>query len=92
MTTEIETVTVDFEEMRRDVDHYLRLRRTKRLVITRSGEEILVLGPWLPGEERTPAPEWFMNDLREPLIPIHPDEPNFYENLYAYLRERGFSI
>jgi hypothetical protein len=84
MTTEIETVTVTFEELRRNVDRYLRLRKTKRLVITRNGEEILVLGPWLPGEERTPAPEWFMTELYMP--PVHPDEPNFTEKLYAYLR------
>jgi hypothetical protein len=92
MTTEIETVTVDFEDLRRNVDHYFLLRKTKRVEIVRDGEQILVLGPWLPGEKRDPAPEGFMRDLREPLIPLHPDEPNFYENLYAYLRKRGFSI
>jgi hypothetical protein len=84
MTTEIETVT--FEEMRWDVDRYLRLRKTKRLVITRDDEEILVLGPWLPGEERSPAPDWFMGELRAPLIPIDPDGPNFEEKLFEYLR------
>ncbi|HEY2052526.1 MAG TPA: hypothetical protein VGH14_01175 [Solirubrobacterales bacterium] len=89
--TEIETVTVTFEEMRRDVDRYLRLRKTKRLVITRSDEEILVLGPWLPGEERTPAPEGFLSELHAPPYPFHPDEPNFADNLYAYLRENGSS-
>ena len=83
--TEIETVTVDFEEMRQDVDRYLRLRKTKRLVIVRDEEEVLVLGPWLPGEERTPAPEGFMSDLRAPLIPLDPDEANFIENLFDYL-------
>jgi hypothetical protein len=84
--TEIETVKVNFDEMRWDVDRYLRMRKTKRLVITRGDEEILVLGPWLPGEERTPAPEWFMSELHAPLIPIHPDEPNFEAKLFEYLR------
>jgi hypothetical protein len=55
--TEIETVTLD--EMRWDADHYLQLRKTKRLVVTHDEEVILVLGPWLPGEERSPAPDWF---------------------------------
>jgi hypothetical protein len=87
--TEIETVTVDFEAMRRDVDRYLGLRKTKRLVVERDGEEILVLGPWLPGEERTPAPEGFLEELYDP--PVHPDDPDFTEKLYAFLRENGSS-
>jgi hypothetical protein len=45
MTAEIETVTVTFDEMRWDADHYLRLRKTKRLVVTHDDEVILVLGP-----------------------------------------------
>jgi hypothetical protein len=92
MMTEIETVTVDFEDMRRDVDRYLGLRKTKRLVITRDEEEILVLGPWLAGEERSPAPDWFLTKLYGPPYPFHPDEPNFADNLYAYLRENESSI
>ena len=55
--TEIETVTVTFEQLQSDIEGYLQARKTKRLVITRGEEEILVLGPWLPGEERTPAPD-----------------------------------
>jgi hypothetical protein len=89
---EIETVTVSFEEMRKKTDHYLRIRKKKRLVMTRDGAEILVLGPWLPGEERNPAPEWFMNELHAPLIPIHPDDPNSGEKLYEYLRGDDPSI
>jgi hypothetical protein len=50
--TEIETVTVTFEELKANVDRYYRLKETKRLVVTRDGEEIAVLGPWLPGERR----------------------------------------
>jgi hypothetical protein len=92
MTTEIETVTVDFEELRHDLDRYLAVRKSRRLVITRDGAEILVLGPWLPGEKRDPAPDGFMDDLRAPLIPIHPDEPNWEEDLIAWLRARGLSI
>jgi hypothetical protein len=91
MTTEIETVTVDFEEMRRDVTGYMQMRKAKRLVITRDGEEILVLGPWLPGEERSPAPEGFMSDLHAPPYPFHPDEANFADNLYAWMRENESS-
>ena len=82
--TEVETVTVTFEELKANVDHYLQVRKTKRLVITHGGEEILVLGPWLPGEERTPAPKWFMSELYAP--PIYPDDPEFTEKLCAYLR------
>jgi len=84
MTTEIETVTVDFDQMRWDADRYLRLRKTKRLVITRGGEKILVLGPWLPGEKRTPAPEGFLDELRQPLM--DPDDPDLMREFLAYLR------
>jgi len=91
MTTEIETVTVTFDQMRWDANRYLRLRKTKRLEIIRDGEVILVLGPWLPGEERTPAPEGFMSELHAPPYPFHPDEANFAENLSAYLRENESS-
>jgi hypothetical protein len=84
MTTEIETVTVDFDQMRWDADRYLRLRKTKRLVITRGGEEILVLGPWLPGEKRTPAPEGFLDELHRPLM--DPDDPELMRQFLAYLR------
>jgi hypothetical protein len=88
-TTEIQTVTVTFEEMRWDAAHYLKLRKTKRLVVTHAGEETLVLGPWLPGEERAPAPEWFLRDLHEPPVPIHPEDANFTEKLYGLLRDAG---
>jgi hypothetical protein len=50
--TEIETVTVTYEELKANVEHYHRLKDTKRLVVVRDGEEISVLGPWLPGERR----------------------------------------
>lgn len=50
--TEIETVTVPYEELKANVGHYHRLKETKRLVVVRDGEEISVLGPWLPGERR----------------------------------------
>jgi hypothetical protein len=89
MTAEIETVTVTFEDMRWDAAHYLKLRKTKRLVVTHGGEEILALGPWLPGEERAPAPEWFLKDLHPPSLPFDPEEPNFTEKIYELLREAG---
>jgi hypothetical protein len=89
MMAEIETVTVTYEQMRWDSDHYLKLRKTKRLVVTHDDEVIVVLGPWLPGEERSPAPDWFRRDLHPPPLPIHPDEPNFEEKMYELLREAG---
>jgi hypothetical protein len=85
--TEIETVTVDFEDLRRDTRRILQLRKSKRLVIIHEGKEILVMGPWLSGEKRNPAPDWFWTKLQAPLIPIHPDEPNYEEKLLAYLRD-----
>jgi len=82
--TEIETVTVTFDQMRWDAERYLRLRKTKRLVITRDGEEILVLGPWLPGEKRTPAPEGFLDELHRPLM--DPDDADLMRKFLDYLR------
>lgn len=49
---EIETVTVTFEEMKANLDHYYELKQTKRLVVMRGEQLIAVLGPWLPGESR----------------------------------------
>lgn len=89
--TEIETMTVTFEEVRADVKGYLELRKTKRLVITLDGEEILVLGPWLPGEERSPAPDWFRTQLYPPPWPIHPEDPDFDAKSWEFLREHKTS-
>jgi hypothetical protein len=50
--TEIETVTVTFEELKANLDHYYEMKETKRLVVVRDGDEIAVFGPWLPGEQR----------------------------------------
>ena len=83
---EIETVTVDFGEFRESLDFYMRARKATRLVITRDGAQVLVLGPWLPDEERTPAPDWFRRELHVE-APIHPDEPNFDERFWEYVRE-----
>jgi hypothetical protein len=77
--TEIETVTVTFEDLKANVDHYYRLKETKRLVVVRDTEEIAVLGPWLPGERRrtmTEYPlEWFelLNEMFPE--PWDPDDP-----------------
>jgi hypothetical protein len=57
--TEIETVTVTFEALKGNLDHYLAVKETKRVSVIRNGEEVAVLGPWLPGEERIATPEWF---------------------------------
>ena len=88
--TAIETVTVTFEEMQHDPEGYMRLRKTNRLVITHAGKEILVLGPWLPGEERTPAPDWLLSELH-PRAPIHPGDPNFDQKFWEYVREHTTS-
>jgi hypothetical protein len=74
MTTEIETVTVTFEELKADLDQYLELRATKRLVVMHEGEQIAALGPWLPGEERIFPPKWFW-DVVAPPLPMSPDDP-----------------
>jgi hypothetical protein len=75
MTTEIETVTVDFEELKASVDFYYRLKATKRVVVTRDGEEMTVVGRWLPGEtERRPF-HWLelLNEMFPD--PWDPDDP-----------------
>ncbi len=76
MTTEIETVTVTFEELKADLDHYMELQQTKRVSVIRDGQEVAVLGPWLPDEERIMTSEWqrFFHDLFPP-EPIDPDRP-----------------
>jgi hypothetical protein len=56
MTTEIETVTVDFEEFKANVFDYVRVIETKRVVVMREGEEVAV-GLRLPGEERIMTPQ-----------------------------------
>jgi hypothetical protein len=80
MTTEIETVTVTFEELKANVDHYYRLKATKRLVVMRDGEMVSVLGPWLPGETRRtmrryPLP-WFELLYEMFPEPWDPDDPH----------------
>ena len=77
--TEIETVTVSFDEMKANVERYYHLKETKRLVVMRDEEVISVLGPWLPGERRrtmTKYPlHWFelLNEMfPEPWDPEDP--------------------
>jgi hypothetical protein len=80
MTTEIETVTVTFDELKSNVDHYYRLKATKRLVVMRDEVEVAVLGPWLPGETRRTMSkyplEWFalLNEMFPE--PWDPDDPH----------------
>jgi hypothetical protein len=50
--TEIETVTVTFEDLKANLDPYMQVKETKRLVVTRDGEQVAVLGLRLPSEER----------------------------------------
>ena len=72
--TEIETVTVTFEEFKQNLEGYLEIKETKRLVVMHGDEEVAVLGPWLPGEERFISPQWFFDELFPP-EPINPDDP-----------------
>jgi hypothetical protein len=71
---EIETVTVTFEEFRENLEHYMRVKETKRLVVIYGNEEVAVMGPWLPEEERFISPKWFFDELFPP-EPIDPDDP-----------------
>jgi hypothetical protein len=48
--TEIETVTVTFEDLKAKLEHYHPLMETKRLVITFEGKKIAVVGRWIPNE------------------------------------------
>lgn len=70
MTAEIETVTVTFEELRADIDRYLALAESIRVLVMRDGEQVAVMGPWLPGEERPVTPQWMR--LFEDLFPPGP--------------------
>lgn len=65
-TTEIETVTVTFEEFKENFERYERVRKTNRLVITHEGEQVAVLGLWLPSENRPMPPLWFFDELFPP--------------------------
>jgi hypothetical protein len=63
---EIETVTVAFEEFKENLEAYDQVRETKRLVITHEGEQVAVLGLWLPDEDRPIPPLWFFHELFPP--------------------------
>jgi hypothetical protein len=84
---EIETVTVTFEEMKADLWHYLMVKETKHLVITHEGEQVMALGPWLPGEERPFPPAWVFEGLF-PRLPRDPDDP--YLLTHALEATRGY--
>ena len=58
MTTEIETVTVSFEELKANLFHYARVMKTNRVVFIRDGLEIAI-GLRLPGEDRIMTPQRF---------------------------------
>jgi hypothetical protein len=72
--TEIETVTVTFEELRANLEHYVRVMKRTRMVVMRGDKEVAVLGPCLPGERRSLSPRWFYDELFPP-EPIDPDDP-----------------
>jgi hypothetical protein len=87
MTTEIETITVDFEEFKASLSWFMAIKETKRVSVIRDGREVAVLGPWLPGEERVMTKEWqeFFRDL-------FPPEPVDHENTLSRALEevRGY--
>lgn len=85
--TEIETVTVGFEELKANVDYYLQVKESKRLVVMHGGQQIAALGPWLPGEERIFPPKWFFDEIAPPL-PMDPDDP--YALTHALEEVRGY--
>ncbi len=68
--TEIETVTVTFEELRADIDRYLEIAESIRVLVMRDGEQVAVMGPWLPGETRPVTQQWMR--LYEDLFPPEP--------------------
>jgi hypothetical protein len=73
--TEIETVTVTFEDLKANLDHYYGLLETKRLVITFAGKEVAVVGRWIPDERgRGWGLRW--HDLLHEMYPepIAPDD------------------
>jgi hypothetical protein len=72
--TEIETVTVSFEEFKAKLQHYMELQEEKRVVVMHEGEVVAAIGPWLPDEERFLSPRWFFDDLFPPQ-PINPEDP-----------------
>jgi hypothetical protein len=72
--TEIETVTVTFEDLKANLDHYYELLETKRLVITFEGKEVAVVGRWIPEEGgRSMGLRW--HDLLHEMYP-EPFDPN----------------
>jgi hypothetical protein len=58
MTTEIEAVTVTFEEFKASLPYFMAIKETQRVSVIRDGREVAVLGSWLPGEERIMTEEW----------------------------------
>ena len=86
---DVETVTVTFEEMKKDLGYYLSLKEHKRLVVTHEGEQIAVLGPRLPDEQRILGPKfWWFLDYVAPPMPADPDDP--YSLTHALEEVRGY--
>jgi hypothetical protein len=85
--TEIETVTVTFEELKANLDYYYRLKETKRLAVMHRGEEVAAMGPWLPGEKRVLPPWWLLDELFPP-EPMDPEDP--YALTHALEATRGY--
>jgi hypothetical protein len=87
MTTEIETVTVDFEEFKASLPSFMAIKAPHRVSVIRGGEEVAVLGPWLPGEDLIMTKEWqeFFRDL-------FPPDPVDHENGWGHALEevRGY--
>lgn len=89
--TAIETVTVTFDEFKEKLQYYMELQETKRLVVMHGEEEVAVLGPWLPGEERFLSPQWFFDELFPP-EPINLEDPySLSRALEATREDRTFT-
>jgi hypothetical protein len=66
MTTEIETVTVTAKEFRENLDYYVELMETTRVVLMHGDEPMMAVGPWLPDEQRFLPPLWFWEEIFPP--------------------------
>lgn len=67
---------MEFEDLKENLQHYYRLKETKRLEVTRGGETISVTGPWLPGESRWQVLKWhelLYEMFPDPVLPGDPE-------------------
>jgi hypothetical protein len=67
--TEIETIQVTAQEFKENMEHYLELMETKRIVVVHGDEPMMAIGLWLPDEHRHLPPRWFWEEIfgRQPV-------------------------